>query len=140
MFISGKAVGKGRGAIGCCALAGVSGVVITILLMIVPAVLISHEVLPANIGDAMTLVCTIVGGVAAGLIVRVGCRGGAVPLGALGGACMAVVLALVIALRGQNAGFDVFSLKLAICGLVGGVMGATLTIDKKRQKRKKHKK
>ncbi len=123
-----------------CAMSGIIGTVITAILMLVPAILISHGSISVKLSDSLTLLCMIVGGISAGLIMKSNGAGGAVPMGAIGGLCVAVVMALVVAMRGSEAGFDAFSLKLLICGVVGGVFGGTLKSGKSRQKRKKHKK
>lgn len=134
-----KKVGK-KSLLICCAAAGFTGTILTVLLMLIPAVLISHGTITQDMSDPLIMLCMIIGGLAAGLIMKSFGRGGAVQMGALGGLCVAVIMALVVAMRGSGAGFDVFSLKLLICGLIGGIFGGTLKSGKTRQKRKKHKK
>lgn len=129
-----------KGLIIRCATAGVIGTVVTSVMMLVPAVLISHGTISVKLSDSLTLLCMIIGGIASGLVMKSHSSGGAVPMGAIGGLCVALVMALVVAMRGSEAGFDAFSLKLLICGVVGGVFGGTLKSGKNRPKRKKHKK
>ena len=123
-----------------CAMSGVIGTAVTAVLMLVPAILISHGTITAKLSDSLTLLCMIIGGIASGVVMKSHAPGGAVPRGAIGGLCVALVMALVVAMRGAGAGFDAFSLKLLICGVVGGVFGGTLKSGKNRPRRKKHKK
>lgn len=129
-----------RGALARCATAGAAGLAVSCALLLAPAILVSHGTISAALSDHLIIACVIAGGTASGAVMKAGGFGGAVPMGALGGACMSAVIALVAASRGAEAGFDVFSLKLLICGVTGGVIGGVLKTGSRGKKRRKHKK
>lgn len=123
-----------------CLASGVIGMAAVLALMLVTAVLISHAVLPAELSDMLTLACVLAGGIAAGLTMKHRQGRGAIPMGCAGGACLAAIIAIVTALRVPEVGFDVFTLKLLICGIIGGAVGGTLKINRKKHKKKKRRK
>lgn len=129
-----------RGVAARCAMAGAAGLAVTCVLLLAPAILVSHGTISSALSDHLILVCVIAGGTVSGAVIRAGGAGGAVPMGALGGACMSALIALAAASRGAEAGFDVFSLKLLICGVTGGVFGGVLKNGSRGKKRRKHKK
>lgn len=132
--------GIGGSALSCLTSA-VMGLAATMVLLVLVAILVSHGAADESAEDAMILVCTLVGGCVSGIAMRLQNGAyGALPMGAVGGGGMALLVALITALRASGAGFDAFSVKLLICGAVGGVIGGVAASGKKRTRKSKRKK
>ena len=110
------------------------GMLITMAIIFVLAVLMRSGALPVTLGDTLILVAVILGATAGGLYCAGRQGGGVVVAGLTSAAAYALLILLGTMLFRKNGGEAMLTMRIIIASVAGGCFGGVLKLHRKNKK------
>lgn len=118
-----------------CVLGAFAGIILTILLLYLFALLIEREAIPMALGNEAVLVSAFLGATA-GSVFAVRRQGrGVMQTGLITGTSYLIIVLLISALHPNGVVLSAMTLKILICSLTGGAFGGALCLNRRRRNR-----